>query len=113
MSGAGRAGALAAGLALVACSVQRALVEERADPARQGEAPRVVAVPIDNFAVVADGIYRGAQPGSDGWKALKELGVKTVVNLREHHSDASAADSDAGRPLRFDGAERRRGRGFP
>jgi protein tyrosine/serine phosphatase len=33
-------------------------------------------------------LYRGAQPDVAGMKKLKELGIKTVVNLRLMHSDA-------------------------
>lgn len=38
-------------------------------------------VPIDNFHVVAEGIFRGARPTEEGLAQLKALGVKTVVNL--------------------------------
>jgi protein tyrosine phosphatase (PTP) superfamily phosphohydrolase (DUF442 family) len=78
----------AACAALPACTAPPVVVEPASESRGAG---RPVAVPIDNFAVVADGIYRGAQPGRDGWRALTELGVKTVVNLREHHSDADSA----------------------
>jgi tyrosine-protein phosphatase SIW14 len=33
-------------------------------------------------------LYRGAQPDAAGIRKLKELGVKTIVNLRLAHSDA-------------------------
>jgi protein tyrosine/serine phosphatase len=55
--------------------------------------PRAAAasVPVVNFAKIDDGLYRGAQPDSAGFRALRELGVKTIVNLREAHSDAAMA----------------------
>ncbi len=55
--------------------------------------PRAEAagVPIENFAMIADGVYRGAQPGEAGFKKLKELGIKTVVNLRNKHDDVPLA----------------------
>jgi len=37
---------------------------------------------IKNFQQVSLGVYRGAQPDTAGMRALKELGVKTVVSLR-------------------------------
>jgi protein tyrosine phosphatase (PTP) superfamily phosphohydrolase (DUF442 family) len=49
------------------------------------------AVPIANFARVDAGYFRGAQPDQAGFRALRALGVRTVVNLREAHSDATRA----------------------
>lgn len=37
-------------------------------------------------------LYRSGQPGSDGFKALEKLGLKSVLNLREYHSDADEAE---------------------
>ena len=31
-------------------------------------------------------LYRGEQPKGDGFAALKEMGIKTVICLRNHHS---------------------------
>lgn len=52
---------------------------------------RTAEMPIDNFAKVADGVYRGAQPDVAGFKALKAMGVKTIVNLRGKHDDKPEA----------------------
>ncbi len=38
---------------------------------------------IKNFGNPDEGIYRGAQPSKEGIKALKEMGVKTIINLRD------------------------------
>lgn len=40
-----------------------------------------------NLHKVSDTLYRGAQPTKEGFENLKKLGVKTIVNLRDHHSD--------------------------
>ena len=40
-------------------------------------------VPINVFATVTDGIYRGARPDLDGLKALQGLGVKTDLDLED------------------------------
>ncbi|MHC4662235.1 MAG: fused DSP-PTPase phosphatase/NAD kinase-like protein [Planctomycetota bacterium] len=42
---------------------------------------------LENFHKVSDDLYRGAQPGEEGMKELEKLGMKTVINLREFHSD--------------------------
>jgi protein tyrosine phosphatase (PTP) superfamily phosphohydrolase (DUF442 family) len=55
-------------------------------PAREWATP-VHAPPLANFYRVADGLYRGAQPDEAGMVKLKELGIKTVVNLRNAHKD--------------------------
>lgn len=39
--------------------------------------------PSDNFHRVDDKVYRGAQPKVEGFYALKDLGVTTVIDLRE------------------------------
>jgi protein tyrosine/serine phosphatase len=50
------------------------------------------AAPIDkpglpNLHEVAPNVYRGAQPLPEGFGTLKRLGVKTVINFRNFHSD--------------------------
>ncbi len=42
---------------------------------------------LPNFHKVSGALYRGAQPDAKGFASLKELGIKTVVNLRLMHSD--------------------------
>lgn len=42
---------------------------------------------VPNLHKVDEGLYRSAQPSAEGMKALKELGVETIVNLRSFHSD--------------------------
>lgn len=58
-----------------------ALASER-DWAQQLELPGV-----ENLHKVSEFLYRGAQPTKEGMKQLKELGIKTIVNLRSFHSD--------------------------
>jgi protein tyrosine/serine phosphatase len=43
---------------------------------------------LPNLNKVSDILYRGAQPTAEGFKELKNMGVKTVVSLRAFHSDA-------------------------
>ncbi len=42
---------------------------------------------LSNFAKVSDVLYRGAQPTAEGFRTLKGMGIKTVINLRLTHSD--------------------------
>ena len=42
---------------------------------------------VPNFHKVSDELYRGAQPTREGMQELKNLGIKTIVNLRSEHSD--------------------------
>lgn len=51
-------------------------------PAATSELPGV-----PNFMRVTDDLLRGGQPNATGFRALKAIGVKTVVNLRHYHSD--------------------------
>jgi tyrosine-protein phosphatase SIW14 len=49
-----------------------------------------VRVPgIRNFHQVNVQVYRGAQPAPEGFRYLAGIGVKTVLNLREHDGTAS------------------------
>jgi protein tyrosine/serine phosphatase len=50
---------------------------------------------IPNFHKVNDVLYRGAQPKSGGLEHLRELGIKTVVNLRAGDFRAKKEESDA------------------
>lgn len=39
-------------------------------------------VGLSNFAEVSPNLYRGGQPGADGLKALKQMGVSIIVDMR-------------------------------
>jgi hypothetical protein len=46
---------------------------------------------VENFGEVVPGkVFRGAQPTAEGYASLKKMGVKTVVSLRELHSEKDA-----------------------
>jgi tyrosine-protein phosphatase SIW14 len=56
------------------------------------ERPGTWATPIakeglPNFFKVSDILYRGAQPTKNGFLELKKMGIKTIINLREYHTD--------------------------
>ena len=52
--------------------------------------PRQDLKGLPNFARVSEALYRGAQPTREGFARLKALGVRTIVDLRDHHSDREA-----------------------
>jgi tyrosine-protein phosphatase SIW14 len=45
---------------------------------------------LPNFAEVSPNLYRGGQPGADGLKALKEMGVGIVIDMRSGKSPHEA-----------------------
>jgi tyrosine-protein phosphatase SIW14 len=47
---------------------------------------------LPNFHKVNDNLYRGAQPSRDGIQTLRQLGIKTIINLRD---DDERARSEA------------------
>jgi protein tyrosine/serine phosphatase len=74
-----------------------ALLALAAGGCRRGSSdPRHPDVPIRRFAEVDKGLYRGAQPDDDGFGALKDLGVRTVLNFRGEDQDTSLAPAGIG-----------------
>ena len=62
----------------------------RAAEKAAGSASQVAAlssIRIDNFGVVNDAYYRGAQPKGDDYRDLAALGVKTVIDLTKDGRD--------------------------
>ena len=47
---------------------------------------------IKNFSQVDDHVYRGAQPTDEGFDYLAKIGVKSVVDLREHDGRSLAEE---------------------
>jgi len=46
-------------------------------------------VALPNLYRVSDELYRGAQPTARGFDALRRLGVRTVINVRPGHEEAT------------------------
>jgi protein tyrosine/serine phosphatase len=64
----------------------------------QDQAPRpsqwATAMPdpaLKNFYKVNDHLYRSAQPDPAGMKALEKRGMRSILNLREFHTDKNEA----------------------
>jgi tyrosine-protein phosphatase SIW14 len=45
------------------------------------------ALGLPNFGEVTPNLYRGGQPGADGLKTLKKMGVSIVIDMRGGHSE--------------------------
>jgi len=62
-----------------------AVAQTPATTARAASAPakRIYVAGVPNAAQVDEHLYRGAQPRSPGLRALKEMGMTTIVDLRD------------------------------
>jgi protein tyrosine/serine phosphatase len=59
-----------------------------ASPHRAADwAERVTLEGVDNLHRVSAHIYRSAQPSGTGMRNLRDLGIKSVINLRAFHCD--------------------------
>jgi protein tyrosine/serine phosphatase len=52
-------------------------------------------VKIKNFGQMDDRFYRGAQPKEQEYKALAQLGIKTIIDLREDTEAYSKSTAEA------------------
>jgi len=50
-------------------------------------AERLEAEGLGNLHRVSEDLYRGKQPGREGFETLARMGVRTVINLRTGHGD--------------------------
>jgi len=75
---------ITAGLLLLAV-ITLACSPVRPRPGNWAQPVNLAGVP--NLFKVSDDLYRSAQPDTQGMKNLKQLGIKTVVNLRSFHTD--------------------------
>lgn len=49
--------------------------------------------PFKRFQQVGDNLYRGGQPDAQGFAFLRDLGIKTIVNLRRDDSERPLVES--------------------
>lgn len=61
----------------------------------QQAAKQVSNTTVDNFYQVSDELYRSGQPGVAQMKELEQRGVKSVLNLRNFHTDNDEAKGTA------------------
>lgn len=65
-------------------------------------AHKIVLPGVSNFFQVTTNLYRGAQPTGEGMKQLKAMGIKSVITLREFHSDKDIAGEAGLKSIRFE-----------
>ena len=54
---------------------------------------------LDNFARVNPNLDRGAEPSEEGFRQLKAMGVKTVIDFRSHHSTKKLVEAAGMTPI--------------
>lgn len=64
-----------------------ALANEQTSPRPAEWAQPIELEGVPNLHKISDKLYRSAQPTAEGMKALKRIGIETVINLRSFHSD--------------------------
>lgn len=57
----------------------------------QQVAKKVTGTTVNNFYQVSDELYRSGQPGSTQMKELEQRGIKSILNLRNFHTDNDKA----------------------
>ena len=63
--------------------------------AQSGQSEKFSNVKIKNFGQMDERFYRGAQPGAEDYKTLAEIGVKTIIDLRNDPQDYAKASAEA------------------
>ncbi len=51
----------------------------------------MLGIGLENFYRLDDEVYRSKQPDDEDMAALEEMGVRSILNLREYHSDEDDA----------------------
>lgn len=74
-------------LSLTAALTLSVVPGARAAETAAGSTAVLSSIRIDNFGVINDKYYRGAQPKGDDYRDLAALGVKTVIDLTKDGRD--------------------------
>jgi len=87
---------LAAGIAIAALLVTAGAFSiapgAKVDPRPEKWAQPVGSTAIRNWYKIDNGLYRSRQPDRKGFEAAKEMGIRTIVDLRSSHSDAKLVE---------------------
>jgi protein tyrosine phosphatase (PTP) superfamily phosphohydrolase (DUF442 family) len=70
--------------------------QDTSPPTQRSMGSRKHYVGLPNFGEVTPDLYRGGQPGADGLKALKKMGVSIVVDMRGKSKHEQAAVEELG-----------------
>src|SRR5262245_40856268 len=52
-------------------------------------------IKIGNFGQMDENFYRGAQPAVDDYKSLADIGIKTIIDLRNDPTDYEKSAAEA------------------
>ena len=69
-------------------------IQDNIPPTQRSMGSRKHYVGLPNFAEVTPKLYRGGQPGADGLKGLKKMGVSIIVDMRGGHSEHEKAAAE-------------------
>lgn len=69
---------------------------ETAQPRPADWAAPVNSTAVKNCFKVSDDIYRSAQPAGEAASSMKDLGIKSILNLRHYHPEDSEEFKKAG-----------------
>ena len=78
---------LAATFILSLASAAAQAGQEHSPPTQRSMGSRKHYTGLPNFGEVTPNLFRGGQPGADGLRALKKMGVLIVVDMRGGHSE--------------------------
>ncbi len=65
-------------------------------------AQKIEVAGVRNCYRVTPHLYRGAQPTTEGVAHLKAMGIRTIINLRAHHSDRDQIAGTGLKSVRFE-----------
>ena len=51
----------------------------------------MMGLDLDNFYKLTEGVYRSKQPDDEAMAALENMGIRSILNLREYHTDDDEA----------------------
>lgn len=83
--------ALAALLSILVLSGCFFQTSPRVEPRPTSWAEHIPSQHLKNWHKLDEDVYRSEQPGRKGFIEIRDRGIKTVINLRSHHSDDSKA----------------------
>jgi protein tyrosine phosphatase (PTP) superfamily phosphohydrolase (DUF442 family) len=63
--------------------------------ARPDEPEGFPQIDIDNFGQMSERFFRGAQPGEEDYKALADLGINTIIDLRNDPKEYARPATEA------------------
>lgn len=78
-------------MAMFLSSVSGAYASIQPETVTQQAAKPVTASTVDNFYQVSGDLYRSGQPGAPQMKELEQRGIKSILNLRNFHTDDAEA----------------------